>query len=66
MSFQILRKIALKKKCDLKFLSFMSFYFFAFFLKVTLWTNIAILPRIRDHIQNSFFLNYFFLKLKIA
>ena len=49
----VLKKIGLiclknyfEKKGNFKFLRFMSFYFFHFFLKVILWTNIAILLQI--------------------
>ena len=58
------KKNYFKKKCDLKFLSFMCFYFFALFFKVTLWTNIAILPQIWDHIFKTVFPKLFFFSVQ--
>ena len=68
MWFQIWRKmawyvskIALKKKYDFKFLSFMCFYnFLHFFFKVILLTNIEVLPQIWDHILKTVFAKQFF------
>ena len=39
---------------------FLCFYFLHFFFKVTLWTNIAILPEIWDHIFKTVFPKLFF------
>ena len=50
-----------EKKGDFKFLRFICFYFFAFFFKVTLWTNIAFLSQIWNNIYKTAFLKLFFL-----
>ena len=50
-----------EKKVCFQVLSFLCFYFFAlFFDKVTLWTNIAILPQIWAHIFKTVFPKLFF------
>ena len=52
-----------EKKCAFKFSSFQVlcvFYFFALVFKVMLWTDIAILPQIWDHIFKTVFSKQFF------
>ena len=53
-------KNSFAKKCAFKFFRFMCFYFFAFFFKVTLWTNIAILTQIWDHNVKKVYLKLLF------